>query len=197
MQILGLLDTQPAARSARGITADWMHAYAEASKLALGLRALLGLGRAGAAHGAHARVGRHAAQPATALAVADDAARRGGRRHRDGPLGGDAAGLLAVFRGGRAADGCGRRRGPGLARKARGGLAHAGDCHRGSRAAEPHLLRAAVPGRSGGQSRRDSAGELRADAARTAGWPGFAAVDACRPAGPGPDDLAAVAGHLA
>ncbi|MDG0834794.1 gamma-glutamyltransferase family protein [Roseateles saccharophilus] len=39
MQILGLLDTQPAALAARGITADWMHAYAEASKLAFADRA--------------------------------------------------------------------------------------------------------------------------------------------------------------
>ncbi|MFT7773838.1 gamma-glutamyltransferase family protein [Roseateles sp.] len=39
MQILGLLDTQPAARSARGITADWMHAYAESAKLAFADRA--------------------------------------------------------------------------------------------------------------------------------------------------------------
>lgn len=39
MQILGLLDTQPAARAATGITADWMHAYAEAAKLAFADRA--------------------------------------------------------------------------------------------------------------------------------------------------------------
>lgn len=39
MQILGLLDTQPAAQAARGITADWMHAYAESAKLAFADRA--------------------------------------------------------------------------------------------------------------------------------------------------------------
>lgn len=39
MQILGLLDTQPAAVSAQGITADWMHAYAESAKLAFADRA--------------------------------------------------------------------------------------------------------------------------------------------------------------
>lgn len=39
MQILGLLDTQPAARSARGLTADWLHAYAESAKLAFADRA--------------------------------------------------------------------------------------------------------------------------------------------------------------
>ncbi len=39
MEILGLLDTQPAAVAAKGITADWMHAYAEASKLAFADRA--------------------------------------------------------------------------------------------------------------------------------------------------------------
>lgn len=39
MQILGLLDTQPAAVAARGITADWMHAYAESAKLAFADRA--------------------------------------------------------------------------------------------------------------------------------------------------------------
>ncbi|MBL8279070.1 MAG: gamma-glutamyltransferase family protein [Pelomonas sp.] len=39
MQILGLLDTQPAARAASGITADWMHAYAESAKLAFADRA--------------------------------------------------------------------------------------------------------------------------------------------------------------
>ncbi len=39
MEILGLLDTQPAARAARGITADWMHAYAESAKLAFADRA--------------------------------------------------------------------------------------------------------------------------------------------------------------
>ncbi|RZL36770.1 MAG: gamma-glutamyltransferase family protein [Rubrivivax sp.] len=39
MQILGLLDTQPQARTARGLTADWLHAYAEASKLAFADRA--------------------------------------------------------------------------------------------------------------------------------------------------------------
>ncbi len=39
MQILGLLDTQPAALAARGITADWMHAYAESAKLAFADRA--------------------------------------------------------------------------------------------------------------------------------------------------------------
>lgn len=39
MQILGLLDTQPAAVAAKGITADWMHAYSEASKLAFADRA--------------------------------------------------------------------------------------------------------------------------------------------------------------
>ncbi|KQV49542.1 gamma-glutamyltransferase [Pelomonas sp. Root1217] len=39
MQILGLLDTQPAALAAKGITADWMHAYAESAKLAFADRA--------------------------------------------------------------------------------------------------------------------------------------------------------------
>lgn len=39
MQILGLLDTQPAARSAQGFTADWLHAYAESAKLAFADRA--------------------------------------------------------------------------------------------------------------------------------------------------------------
>ncbi|HEY0956745.1 MAG TPA: gamma-glutamyltransferase family protein [Roseateles sp.] len=39
MQILGLLDTQPAALAARGITSDWMHAYAESAKLAFADRA--------------------------------------------------------------------------------------------------------------------------------------------------------------
>lgn len=39
MQILGLLDTQPRARAATGITADWMHAYAESAKLAFADRA--------------------------------------------------------------------------------------------------------------------------------------------------------------
>ena len=39
MQILGLLDTQPAARAASGITADWMHTYAESAKLAFADRA--------------------------------------------------------------------------------------------------------------------------------------------------------------
>jgi gamma-glutamyltranspeptidase/glutathione hydrolase len=39
MQILGLLDTQPRARAAVGVTADWMHAYAEAAKLAFADRA--------------------------------------------------------------------------------------------------------------------------------------------------------------
>ncbi|MFG6416919.1 gamma-glutamyltransferase family protein [Roseateles sp. DC23W] len=39
MQILGLLDTQPAALAARGLTADWMHAYAESAKLAFADRA--------------------------------------------------------------------------------------------------------------------------------------------------------------
>ncbi|PTT83731.1 gamma-glutamyltransferase, partial [Pelomonas sp. HMWF004] len=39
MQILGLLDTQPAARQAGAITADWMHAYAESAKLAFADRA--------------------------------------------------------------------------------------------------------------------------------------------------------------
>lgn len=39
MQILGLLDTQPRARAAGGVTADWMHAYAEAAKLAFADRA--------------------------------------------------------------------------------------------------------------------------------------------------------------
>jgi gamma-glutamyltranspeptidase/glutathione hydrolase len=39
MQILGLLDTQPAAVAAKGITVDWMHAYSEASKLAFADRA--------------------------------------------------------------------------------------------------------------------------------------------------------------
>jgi gamma-glutamyltranspeptidase / glutathione hydrolase len=39
MQILGILETQPAAASAKGITADWMHAYAESAKLAFADRA--------------------------------------------------------------------------------------------------------------------------------------------------------------
>jgi gamma-glutamyltranspeptidase / glutathione hydrolase len=39
MQILGMLDTQPAAVAAKGITADWMHAYAESAKLAFADRA--------------------------------------------------------------------------------------------------------------------------------------------------------------
>ena len=39
MQILGLLDTQPKAVAARGVTADWMHAYAESAKLAFADRA--------------------------------------------------------------------------------------------------------------------------------------------------------------
>lgn len=39
MQILGILDTQPVATAARGITVDWMHAYSEASKLAFADRA--------------------------------------------------------------------------------------------------------------------------------------------------------------
>ncbi|MEO6279706.1 gamma-glutamyltransferase family protein [Roseateles sp.] len=39
MQILGLLDTQPKAVAARGISADWMHAYAESAKLAFADRA--------------------------------------------------------------------------------------------------------------------------------------------------------------
>ncbi|MDR7332186.1 gamma-glutamyltransferase family protein [Roseateles asaccharophilus] len=39
MQILGLLDTQPAAVAAKGLTADWMHAYAESAKLAFADRA--------------------------------------------------------------------------------------------------------------------------------------------------------------
>jgi gamma-glutamyltranspeptidase/glutathione hydrolase len=39
MQILGLLDTQPKAVAAHGLTADWLHAYAEASKLAFADRA--------------------------------------------------------------------------------------------------------------------------------------------------------------
>ncbi|MDR7295277.1 gamma-glutamyltranspeptidase/glutathione hydrolase [Pelomonas aquatica] len=39
MQILGLLDTQPRAVAARGISADWMHAYAESAKLAFADRA--------------------------------------------------------------------------------------------------------------------------------------------------------------
>ncbi|MBW8844725.1 MAG: gamma-glutamyltransferase family protein [Burkholderiales bacterium] len=39
MQILGLLDTQPDALSARAITAGWMHAYAESAKLAFADRA--------------------------------------------------------------------------------------------------------------------------------------------------------------
>ncbi|MGM9480771.1 gamma-glutamyltransferase family protein [Roseateles sp. NT4] len=39
MQILGILDTQPAAVAAKGITADWMHAYAESAKLAFADRA--------------------------------------------------------------------------------------------------------------------------------------------------------------
>jgi gamma-glutamyltranspeptidase/glutathione hydrolase len=39
MQILGLLDAQPQARAATGITADWLHAYAESAKLAFADRA--------------------------------------------------------------------------------------------------------------------------------------------------------------
>ncbi|MFG6458667.1 gamma-glutamyltransferase family protein [Roseateles sp. BYS96W] len=39
MQILGLLDTQPDAVKARGLSADWMHAYAESAKLAFADRA--------------------------------------------------------------------------------------------------------------------------------------------------------------
>jgi gamma-glutamyltranspeptidase/glutathione hydrolase len=39
MQILGLLDAQPAAMAAQGLTADWMHAYSEAAKLAFADRA--------------------------------------------------------------------------------------------------------------------------------------------------------------
>lgn len=39
MQILGVLDTQAAARAASSITADWMHAYAESAKLAFADRA--------------------------------------------------------------------------------------------------------------------------------------------------------------
>ena len=39
MQILGLLDTQPRAVAAKGLTADWMHAYAESAKLAFADRA--------------------------------------------------------------------------------------------------------------------------------------------------------------
>ncbi|HEY9109983.1 MAG TPA: gamma-glutamyltransferase family protein [Roseateles sp.] len=39
MQILGLLDTQPHAVAAKGVTADWMHAYAESAKLAFADRA--------------------------------------------------------------------------------------------------------------------------------------------------------------
>jgi gamma-glutamyltranspeptidase / glutathione hydrolase len=39
VQILGLLDTQPAAFAAKGVTADWMHAYAESAKLAFADRA--------------------------------------------------------------------------------------------------------------------------------------------------------------
>lgn len=39
MQILGLLDTQPAAKAAPGLTADWLHAYAESAKLAFADRA--------------------------------------------------------------------------------------------------------------------------------------------------------------
>lgn len=39
MQILGLLDTQPAARAARGLTTDWLHGYAESAKLAFADRA--------------------------------------------------------------------------------------------------------------------------------------------------------------
>lgn len=39
MQILGLLETQPAAVAAQSITADWMHAYAESAKLAFADRA--------------------------------------------------------------------------------------------------------------------------------------------------------------
>ncbi|TNY02548.1 gamma-glutamyltransferase, partial [Escherichia coli] len=32
MQILGLLETQPAAQAAPGLTVDWLHAYAESAK---------------------------------------------------------------------------------------------------------------------------------------------------------------------
>lgn len=39
MQILGLLDTQPAARAAQGVSADWLHAYSESAKLAFADRA--------------------------------------------------------------------------------------------------------------------------------------------------------------
>lgn len=39
MQILGLLDTQPVAATAKAITADWMHVYAESAKLAFADRA--------------------------------------------------------------------------------------------------------------------------------------------------------------
>ncbi|PZP36760.1 MAG: gamma-glutamyltransferase [Roseateles depolymerans] len=39
MQILGLLDTQPAARAATGFGADWLHVYSEAAKLAFADRA--------------------------------------------------------------------------------------------------------------------------------------------------------------
>lgn len=39
MQILGLLDTQPQAVAAKGVTADWLHAYAESAKLAFADRA--------------------------------------------------------------------------------------------------------------------------------------------------------------
>lgn len=39
MQILGILDTQPAAVAAQGLSADWMHAYAESAKLAFADRA--------------------------------------------------------------------------------------------------------------------------------------------------------------
>jgi gamma-glutamyltranspeptidase/glutathione hydrolase len=39
MQILGLLETQPAAQAAPGLTVDWLHAYAESAKLAFADRA--------------------------------------------------------------------------------------------------------------------------------------------------------------
>ncbi|MGM9484855.1 gamma-glutamyltransferase family protein [Roseateles sp. NT4] len=39
MQILGILETQPTAVSSKGITVDWMHAYAESAKLAFADRA--------------------------------------------------------------------------------------------------------------------------------------------------------------
>lgn len=39
MQILGILDTQPAAVAAKGLSADWMYAYAESAKLAFADRA--------------------------------------------------------------------------------------------------------------------------------------------------------------